>query len=202
LRLTNGLKSLTSILGSALTLESSGPDLASEDALDLVGRIAANARKLERLLGDLLDLDRLQRGIIAPQRRPTDLASLVARAVAESDDPNGHDIVTEVAPGTFLLDAAKVEGSSRTCCRTPSGTRRRHAHGSEPPRQTAGFLTVEDAAACPEDGRRVFELFRQASPAARAPPGGSTRWSVGSRAAAGRRLRPARAGSAGFLSEA
>ena len=29
----------------------------------LVRRIASNARKLERLLSDLLDLDRLQRGI-------------------------------------------------------------------------------------------------------------------------------------------
>ena len=64
---------LTSILGSALTLEQSNIDLPKEDAVDLVRRIATNARKLERLLGDLLDLDRLQRGIVSPQRRPTDL---------------------------------------------------------------------------------------------------------------------------------
>ena len=57
---------LTSILGSALTLEQSGLELPPEDAVDLVHRIAANARKLERLLGDLLDLDRLQRGIVTP----------------------------------------------------------------------------------------------------------------------------------------
>ncbi len=67
---------LTSILGSALTLEQTELALPQEDALDLVGRIAANARKLERLLSDLLDLDRLQRGIVSPQRRPTDIAEL------------------------------------------------------------------------------------------------------------------------------
>ena len=52
-----------------------------EDAVDLVRRIAANARKLERLLGDLLDLDRLQRGIVSPQRRPTDVGEPIRRAV-------------------------------------------------------------------------------------------------------------------------
>jgi signal transduction histidine kinase/GAF domain-containing protein len=167
---------LTSILGSALTLESSGPDLASEDALDLVGRIAANARKLERLLGDLLDLDRLQRGIIAPQRRPTDLASLVARAVAESDDPNGHDIVTEVAPGTFLLDAAKVERIvenllSNALRHTPPGTR---VWVRASPADGGVSITVEDAGpGVPEDLHdAVFEPFRQA-------PGSSSEHSPG-----------------------
>ena len=167
---------LTSILGSALTLESSGPDLASEDALDLVGRIAANARKLERLLGDLLDLDRLQRGIIAPQRRPTDLASLVARAVAESDDPNGHDIVTEVAPGTFLLDAAKVERIvenllSNALRHTPPGTR---VWVRAVPADGGVSITVEDAGpGVPEDLHdAVFEPFRQA-------PGSSSEHSPG-----------------------
>ena len=57
---------LTSILGSAITLEQSELELPREDAVDLVHRIASNARKLERLLGDLLNLDRLQRGIVTP----------------------------------------------------------------------------------------------------------------------------------------
>ncbi|HEX5950659.1 MAG TPA: GAF domain-containing protein, partial [Actinomycetota bacterium] len=76
---------LTSILGSAVTLEQTAARISQEDAVDLLRRIVANARKLERLLSDLLDLDRLQRGIISPQRRPTDVARLVAQAVAESD---------------------------------------------------------------------------------------------------------------------
>ena len=46
---------LTSILGSAITLEQSELELPRADAVDLVRRIAANARKLERLLGDLLE---------------------------------------------------------------------------------------------------------------------------------------------------
>ncbi len=100
---------LTSILGSALTLEQTQFDLPREDAIDLVRRIAANARKLERLLSDLLDLDRLQRGIVSPQRRPTDLEELVRRGVEETENPSGHRVEVEVEAITVSVDGAKVE---------------------------------------------------------------------------------------------
>ena len=48
---------LTSILGLALTLERQ--TLSASDQSDLLGRLAMNARKLDRLLKDLLDIDRL-----------------------------------------------------------------------------------------------------------------------------------------------
>ena len=72
-------------------------------------RIATNARKLERLLGDLLDLDRLQRGIVSPQRRPTDVGELIRRAVEETEERNGHDLTVDVEPFMVSLDAPKVE---------------------------------------------------------------------------------------------
>ncbi len=119
---------LTSILGSALTLEQTELNLPKEDALDLVGRIAANARKLERLLSDLLDLDRLQRGIVSPQRRPTDLADLVHRSVDGTENPARRDIQVEVESITVSVDAAKVERIlenllSNAIRHTPDGTR-------------------------------------------------------------------------------
>lgn len=157
---------LTSILGFALTLESSRLDLPSDEALDLVARIAANARKLERLLGDLLDLDRLQRGIIAPQRRPTDLAALVARAVGEIDHENGHVIATEIAEGSFSLDAAKVERIvenlvSNAVRHTPPGTL---IWIRAKPTEGGVSISVEDAGpGLPEELHdAVFEPFRQA----------------------------------------
>ena len=166
---------LTSILGFALTLESSGLDMSPDDALDLVARIAANARKLERLLGDLLDLDRLQRGIVAPQRRPTDLAALVARAVDESDD-KGHEIVAEVAEGSFFIDAAKVERIvenllSNALRHTPVGTQ---IWIRAEPTDGGVTISVEDAGpGLPEDLHdAVFEPFRQA-------PGSSSEHSPG-----------------------
>jgi PAS domain S-box-containing protein len=100
---------LTSILGSALTLEQSRLEMPAADALDLVHRVAANARKLERLLGDLLDLDRLQRGIVSPQRRSTDIGALIGRVLAEVENPDARTIDVEVGLLTASVDGPKVE---------------------------------------------------------------------------------------------
>src|SRR4029450_6793397 len=83
---------LTSILGSAVTLEQSGMDIPREDAIDLLRRIAANARKLEPPPGDLLDLDRLQRGTVTPQRRRIDVGALVRHAVREFVQLGGREV--------------------------------------------------------------------------------------------------------------
>jgi PAS domain S-box-containing protein len=157
---------LTSILGSALTLEQTELNLPQEDALDLVGRIAANARKLERLLSDLLDLDRLQRGIVSPQRRPTDLAELVHRSVDGTENPGGRDIEVEVESITASVDAAKVERIvenllSNAIRHTPSGTKI-WVRGFG---QDGGvMLVVEDEGRGipPDLHEAVFEPFRQA----------------------------------------
>ena len=156
---------LTSILGSALTLEAD-PDLSEADATDLVRRIAANARKLERLLSDLLDLDRLQRGILTPQRRPTDLQELIRRGIEETDNVGGHEIVADVEPLVVSVDGAKVERIfenllSNAIRHTPPETRiwvGVHA------REGGVVLTVEDEGpGIPEELREaVFEPFRQA----------------------------------------
>jgi PAS domain S-box-containing protein len=166
---------LTSILGSALTLEQAGPELAEEDVNDLVRRIAANARKLERLLSDLLDLDRLQRGIISPQRRPTDVAAIVGQAVDESDLLGGRTVQVDVdGPLVAELDAAKVERIVENLLANAA----RHT----PPesrvwvsarREDGGVLIVvedEGGGIPPELREAVFEPFRQApGPADHAP---------------------------------
>jgi PAS domain S-box-containing protein len=157
---------LTSILGSALTLEQSGLRLPQEDALDLIGRIAANARKLERLLSDLLDLDRLQRGIVTPQRRSTDLDALVRHCVAETEHETARQITVEVHPVTVEVDAAKVERIvenllSNAIRHTPAAAPI-WVHARE---QDGGvLLVVEDAGpgVAEELREAVFEPFRQA----------------------------------------
>jgi signal transduction histidine kinase/GAF domain-containing protein len=157
---------LTSILGSALTLEQSRLQLPHDDALDLIRRIASNAKKLERLLGDLLDLDRLQRGIVSPQRRPTDLRALVQRAVDETENPQGRPVDVDVEPVTASVDAAKVERIvenlvSNALRHTPANARVWvRAEG----RDGGVLLTVDDdGPGIPRELREeVFEPFRQA----------------------------------------
>ena len=167
---------LTSILGSALTLEQTRFELPRAEALDLVHRVATNARKLERLLTDLLDLDRLQRGIVSPQRRPTEISDLVRRAVDELEDPAAHAIELDVEDVTVSIDAAKVERIlenllSNAIRHTPAETRIWVTASSK---DGGMMLVVEDEGpGVPSDLREaVFEPFRQA-------PGSSSEHSPG-----------------------
>ncbi len=99
---------LTSILGLSLTLERQR-ELDDEDREDLLERLSTNARKLDRLLKDLLDIDRLSRGIVTPQYRVVDVAALVRRS-ADSLDTLAHRAVeVETSPVVISVDPAKVE---------------------------------------------------------------------------------------------
>src|SRR5262245_19468745 len=166
---------LTSILGSAVTPEQAGMDLPREDAVDLLQRIASNARKLERLLSDLLDLDRLQRGIIAPQRRRTDVGALVREAVQEFEQLGGREVLFDSPALPADVDPPKVERIvenllSNASRHTPSDRRiwarvERTADGI--------LLTVEDEGdGIPDDLKdAIFEPFRQAPGPAAVSPG-------------------------------
>ncbi|HEX9123280.1 MAG TPA: ATP-binding protein [Actinomycetota bacterium] len=166
---------LTSILGSALTLEQVGLDLPRADSLDLIHRIAGNSRKLEKLLSDLLDLDRLQRGIVSPQRRPTDLSALVEHAVRESDLLSGHPVVMDLEPVVVSVDAAKVERIVENLLanagrHTPAATR---LWVRVRPQDGGALLMVDDEGpGIPTELKEeVFEPFRQGKSEATHSPG-------------------------------
>jgi signal transduction histidine kinase len=167
---------LTSILGSALTLEQAGLEIPRDDALDLVRRIAANARKLERLLSDLLDLDRLQRGIVSPQRRPTDVGALVAQSVQDSELLGGRQIELSIEGLIVNVDAAKVERIvenllANAARHTPAGTPLWIRVTGE--RGGGVLIVVDDAGPGVPDGMKdaVFEAFRQGDGGPNPSPG-------------------------------
>src|SRR4029450_435615 len=85
---------LASVLGISLTLRRGpgrlgpadthglpGPRRADTDGL--LGRLIANARKLDRILTGLLDLDRLDRGIVELRRERIDLDRVGGGGVVE-----------------------------------------------------------------------------------------------------------------------
>jgi len=99
---------LTSILGLSLTLERT-PSISDGDRADLLVRLAANAKKLDRLLKDLLDIDRLNRGIVEPQLRVTDVGALARRAAESLDTLAGRDVIVRTDAVVIAVDPPKVE---------------------------------------------------------------------------------------------
>jgi PAS domain S-box-containing protein len=156
---------LTSILGMAITLENNKGELDPEDAKDLLRRLAANARKLHRLLTNLLDLDRMSRGIVEPNRALVDLNLLAATVIEEtSTDEHRIELVTR-EPLPAYVDAGHVERIIENLVTnavryTPPGTPIWISNEEA----TGGFtITVEDAGPGVSAEMRavIFEPFRQ-----------------------------------------
>lgn len=135
---------LTVILGYS-TLLQRRQGLDGERAAVYLGHVVDQAHKLQRLLTDLLDLDRLTRGNLPPQLRPTELAELSAEIAAEVD-LDGHHLDLDCAPVTVAVDAAKVERIvenllTNAVRHTDPGTRIRLRVG---PHGDGGRIVVED----------------------------------------------------------
>jgi len=107
---------LASVLGIALTLERSHRALPASEVDDLLGRLTGNARRLDRILSDLLDLDRLTRGIVEPRRERIDLGELVATVVdqARADLVGDHPVFVDLASVEVEVDPAKCEHQARS----------------------------------------------------------------------------------------
>lgn len=166
---------LSSVLGIALTLTESQVDLSTEDSRDLLKRLAANARKLERLLADLLDLDRLTRGIASPNRRPTDLAELAEKVVQAEETLVSRRVIMELEPVTISVDGPKVERILdnllvNSVRHTPDGAT---VWVRVAPEDGGAMIAVEDdGPGIPRDSREsVFEAFRQGPEPNRHSPG-------------------------------
>jgi PAS domain S-box-containing protein len=157
---------LAAILGLSLTLENAADGLSADERNELLGRLARNARKMDRLLKDLLDLDRIERGVFALHPAPVDLGAVAEAVVAELDLRATNPVEVEADMGTVNVDGAKVERIIENLLinaarHTPPGTRIWVRVERIP---DAIELVVEDAGpGVPEELREsVFEPFRQA----------------------------------------
>jgi len=99
---------LTAVLGYSLTLARPDMELSAADREDIAARLAASARRLEKLLADLLDVDRLARGTLEAALTPINLGDLVRRVVADVDLGN-RPVTVEIDPVVASVDGVKVE---------------------------------------------------------------------------------------------
>jgi signal transduction histidine kinase len=166
---------LTAILGVALTLERTKLQLPREKAMELLAMLVEKARKLDRLLADLLDLNRLEQGVLEPNRSHTDVGVMVRHLVDEVDHLEGRPVYVDVPVLVADIDGPKVERILEnllinTTRHTPAGT----------PVWVRGLvrgrdleLVVEDAGpGVPRElAGSIFEPFRQGPNAARKSSG-------------------------------
>jgi signal transduction histidine kinase len=166
---------LTSVLGIALTLQRSDVELAGDEQAELVGRLASNARRLDLLLRDLLDLDRLDRGILEPRLEPADVGALVSRMIFDMETLKPRRVHAQTPSVVIPIDPSKVERIVENLLANAV----RHTPGDAA--IWVGVAQVDDGAVIsveddgpgvPEELRtRVFEPFQQAADGAAPSPG-------------------------------
>ncbi|MDX1620748.1 MAG: ATP-binding protein, partial [Nitriliruptorales bacterium] len=135
-----------------------------------------NAERLEQLLRDLLDLERLTREEVTANQREEDLAELVADAMAELDEGE-HDLTAVLEPATVSAEPRLVERIVENLVRnaqrhTPPGTAIRVLVAPQP---DGALLVVEDDGPGIDDEvrDRLFDPFVQGSSARRSPTPGT-----------------------------
>jgi PAS domain S-box-containing protein len=166
---------LTTVLGVALTLERRATGLPADDVADLLHRLSSNARKLDGLLADLLDLDRLARGTLVPRRQVVDVGELTRRVVDEAGVAGEHAVVVTAPTVRIAVDAPKVERIVENLVvnaarHTPAGTT---IWVRVEPRRDGVLLVVEDEGpgVSAQLREQIFQPFRKGRNVAGHAPG-------------------------------
>jgi signal transduction histidine kinase len=162
---------LAAILGLAVTLESKAGEMSAGDVRDLSSRIVQNSRRLDRIVTDLLDLDRLQRNGFAAHLKAVDLGSLIRQLVTRTEVVTERRLQLDSGPVHSRADPTMVERIvenllTNAVKHTPGDSRiwvrvERTDEGA--------LIAVEDdgPGIAPEERQRIFEPFAQgASPGA------------------------------------
>ena len=169
---------LASILGSASSLA------AHEGALDpparavLIGTIRDEAERLNRFIGNLLDMTRIEAGRVAPDRGPADLSDAVGAALRRAEKIlAGHRVVLDLprdlpmlSIDMVLFEQVLINLFDNAAKYAPAGTaitlRARAA------RVLVRIEILDEGPGIPEDEMpRVFDKFYRARATDRRPPG-------------------------------
>ncbi|MBV9290820.1 MAG: response regulator [Frankiales bacterium] len=101
---------LTAVIGFARTLQGRGTNLSDDERARLLDRIETQARRLHRLVEDLLDEAHLDRGAMRVSNAPVRVAEVVERVVSSLPD-NLHRIAVALPPAApiVIADADRLE---------------------------------------------------------------------------------------------
>jgi signal transduction histidine kinase len=166
---------LTQVLGIGLTLQHKDLNLTAQQEEEFLNGLVRAARKLDGLLSDLLDVDRLGRGILKPKRRLIDVGAFVRQLLETSDVLEARTVHVDAPALEAEVDSSKVERIvenllSNAVRHTPPGTPVWVAVRAE---ADGVLLSVEDAGPgiAAELRENVFEPFRQGQDTVAHSPG-------------------------------
>jgi PAS domain S-box-containing protein len=100
---------LSAILGNALTLE--GGDrlgITEEERKQLIHSLAAKARRLNTIVTDLLDTERLARGVVEPRLQEIAVGRLISLLVWDSEAMAGRQVHVDTRSVTAWVDPQMV----------------------------------------------------------------------------------------------
>jgi PAS domain S-box-containing protein len=167
---------LTAISGAASTLERLDRELDPEERSDLLRTMVDRTRGMNSLLTDLLDLERLDRGIVEPRRFPVDVGQLVQRLLERTDVLHGRAVEVDDAGCSANVDAPKVERLvenllANAARHTPAGSPVRVRLWRE---NGGASIAVDDQGpGIPDDLKEaIFEPFQRAPRSASEPGSG------------------------------
>ncbi len=157
---------LSGVLGAMQTIRRAEKlHLTEKEMNDLYGVIEQAGAKAARLVEDLLDLDRLDRGQVEPQREPTDVESLAERLAGELPTLSGHPVRVDGPRMLVDVDATMAERiienlMNNAARHTPPGT---PVHVEVVGRPNGVVVIVEDEGpGVPDDIKAtIFEPFEQ-----------------------------------------
>jgi signal transduction histidine kinase len=157
---------LAAILGSVGTLRRAEQLQLTVDQRDgLHEAIDVSGRKMDRLVNDLLDMDRIDREDLTPERESIDVGDLARRVMRECEQLGAHPVRVEADQVLIDVDGSMVERVIENLLvnaarHTPVGT---PVHIGVRARADAIVLTVEDEGpGIPEELKdSLFDPFRQ-----------------------------------------
>ncbi len=100
---------LASIIGSATSLVSHGREFDEKVQASLMRTIQEEAERLNRFIGNLLDMTRLESGPLRPQAAPTDLSDVIGAALQRAGKIlQNHEIAIDLEDGLPMLSLDMV----------------------------------------------------------------------------------------------
>ncbi|MFZ5669299.1 MAG: sensor histidine kinase [Pseudomonadota bacterium] len=164
---------LSTVLGSATTLLDYGDQLKPAVRRDLLESIGEEARRLNRYVGDLLDMARLEAGALKPRREWIDLRETASSAIARLGERIGDRRVerdfardlSRVRSDRTLVEQALLNVLENAVAYSPAGSRIEIA-AYEDSGQVVVAIEDEGPGIAGEALETVFDRFRRLDGAA------------------------------------